>query len=194
VDGWYTGAADHIVGEKGRRGGTMTTPDPSTADLLGLVARGPVTVDDLPEDVQNVRIELVDGSVYVTPLGDVEHQDLVMRYAVRIRHHLPDSLRVLPGVNVIVGDQTLVIPDVAVVDPSFVVHRGLGIAPDGLRLAVEITSPSTRRRDLTLKRELYREWGVPFLVVDRSTTPFTLHKDGDLPPFAEVLTTLGDGA
>jgi Uma2 family endonuclease len=159
----------------------------TTADLLGLVALGPVTVTDLPTDVQNVRIELIDGSLYVTPLGDYEHQDLVMEYAVLIRSQLPDGLRVLPGVNMILGDQTLLIPDVAVVDPSFLVRRGLGISPEGMRLAVEITSPSTRRQDLTLKREVYRECGVPFLIVDRSTRPFTLHSDGDLPSYAAAL-------
>jgi Uma2 family endonuclease len=164
----------------------------TTADLLGLVTRGPVTVADLPEDVGNVRIELIDGSVYVTPLGDYEHQDLVTKYVILINPHLPDDLRVLAGVNVILGDQTLVIPDVAVVDPSFLVQRGLGVSPEGLRLAVEITSPSTRRRDLSLKRELYRECGVPFLVVDRSTTPFTMHSDSNLPPYARVLTEHGD--
>ena len=164
----------------------------TAADLLGLVARGPVTVDDLPEDVDNLRIELIDGSVYVTPLGDYEHQDLVMECSVLIRADVPDGLRVLPGVNVIIGEQTLVIPDVAVVDPSFVVHRGLGVSPDGLRLAVEVSSPSTRRRDLTLKRELYREWGVPYLIVDRSTAPFTLRHDGALPPYAKALTVLGE--
>jgi Uma2 family endonuclease len=36
----------------------------------------------------------------------------------------------------------------------------VGLAPRDLLLAVEVESPSTRRRDRTLKSEVYREWGV----------------------------------
>jgi Uma2 family endonuclease len=161
--------------------------EPSLRDLLVRAARVPLTVADLPDDVAGARFELIDGSLIVTPLGDVVHQQLVLDYAFSIRSRLPGDLTVLAGVNVIVGVQTLVEPDVAVVDPTFVTSDGLGVSPQGLRLAVEVTSPSTRRRDLSIKRELYREWGVPYLVVDRSTQPFTLHVDGDLPAYAVQL-------
>jgi Uma2 family endonuclease len=163
----------------------------TTGDLLWRAARGPLTVDDLPTDEQGVRFELIDGSLYVTPLGDFEHQRLILNYAFLIKPQLPQGLEVLAGVNVIVGEQTLVEPDVAVVDPMFVTKAGLGVAPEGLRFVVEVTSPSTRRRDLSIKRELYREWGVPYLVVDRSTDPFTTHVEGELPHYGESLIGAG---
>ena len=61
------------------------------------------------------------------------------------------------------------------------------MAPEGDRLAVEITIPSTRVRDLTVKRDLYGEWNVPYLIVDRSTTPPVARRHGELPLYAKVL-------
>jgi len=55
----------------------------------------------------------------------------------------------------------------------------------------EVTSASTRRRDLTEKRELYREWKVPYLIIDRSTDPFTMRTEGNLPAYAQLLADLG---
>jgi hypothetical protein len=71
-----------------------------------------------------------------------------------------------------------------VVDPAHLVHDGLGVSPKGLLFAVEITSPSTRRRDLTIKRDLYAEWEVPYLLVDRSTSPHRYTAYGELPAWA----------
>lgn len=159
----------------------------ATVDLLGRAAQGPLSIANLPADVENVRIELIDGSLFVTPLGDLDHQRLIMDYAFLIKPHVPEGLHILAGVNVIVGEQTLIEPDLAVVDLTFAAHGGLGVSPVGLLFALEISSPSTRRRDLTLQRDLYREWEVPHLIVDRSTTPFTMLTDGDLPPYTEVL-------
>ncbi len=86
--------------------------------------------------------------------------------------------------DVIAGDVTLVEPDVAVVDPAHLVRRGLGVSPAGLAFIVEITSPSTRRRDMTIKRDPHREWQVPLLVVDRSVTPHALVLEGEPPSWA----------
>ena len=147
-------------------------------DLAGRAHQGPLCVEDLPPER---GYELIDGSLYVTPLGDLEHQSLIMDYAMRLTGLAPEGLRVLAGVNVVQGRMTLVEPDVAVVDPRGVDPGGLGVAPADLRLVIEITSPSTRRRDLSFKRELYREWKVPYLIIDRSTTPFTAHMEGEPP-------------
>jgi Uma2 family endonuclease len=61
------------------------------------------------------------------------------------------------------------------------------VTPQGLRLVVEITSPSTWRRDLTIKRSLYAAWDVPYLVVDRRSDPHRLEVFGALPDFAAEL-------
>jgi Uma2 family endonuclease len=106
---------------------------------------------------------------------------------------IPPGLRVAPGINVIVGEQTLVIPDVAVIDPDHLTHRDLGVTPAGLRVVLEVTSASTRRRGLSIKRELYGEWKVPYVVVDRNSGPYTVTTYG--PPLPEwvVLNELSIG-
>jgi Uma2 family endonuclease len=50
---------------------------------------------------------------------------------------------------------------VTVINPDHLTHRDLGISPAGLELMIEVTSASTRRRDLSIKRELYLEGKVP---------------------------------
>ena len=159
----------------------------SMIDLSAAASSGGLTIDDLPAGVPGVRMELIDGSLVVTPLGDVAHQILIASMC-RVLDP-PDGLVVLAGVNVIVGERTLLIPDVAVIDPLHQARGGLGVTPTGLQLVVEVTSPSTRVHDLTTKRELYRQWGVPYLIVDRKGgDPLTsVQVEGDLPEWAKVL-------
>jgi Uma2 family endonuclease len=160
------------------------------ATLLQTAVRRPLTVDDLLSlDATDAgRMELIDGSLIVTPIADLEHQDLVMQLCLRLSAVLPTGMRVLPGFNVILEgggeEEVLTIPDVAVVDPAMVARKGLGVPPDGLILGVEITSPSTRRRDLTTKRDLYAGWNVPLVIVDRKITPHRYTVFGDVPGWA----------
>jgi Uma2 family endonuclease len=156
-------------------------------ELWARAARGELTTDDLPNDIPGVRLELINGSLIVTPLGDFEHQAILTRLCIRLEPCLPQGLTVVAGVNVIRGLNTVLIPDVAVVDPQHLVQGGLGVAPEGLALAIEVSSPSTRVHDLTTKRELYRQWDVPYLIVDRVTAPPTLRVEIDLPEWAGIL-------
>ena len=145
-------------------------------DLFALASRGLVGVSDL-------QYELIDGSLYVTPSADAPHQMLCFDLGQVLAPRIPRGLRVAPGINVIVGEQTLVIPDVAVIDPDHLTHQELGVSPAGLELVIEVTSVSTRRRDLSIKRELYLEWKVPYVVVDRTSGPYALSVYG--PPLPE---------
>ncbi len=139
------------------------------------------TIADLPA---NARVELIDGSMYVSPGADLSHQRLVMELSNLLGLVAPSGLLVLPSVNVIAGDGTLVMPDVAIVDPVFEVANGLGVSPEGLIVAIEVTSRSTRRKDLTIKRDLYAEWGVPLVIIDRKETPHRQSVFGVLPEWA----------
>jgi Uma2 family endonuclease len=150
-----------------------------------LAHRRPLTIADLPEDEVG-RTELIDGSVYVTPAADVEHQILATAWARRLSDSAPPPLVASIGGNVIADEQTVLIPDVWVIHPAHVVRGGLGVDPVGLTLAVEITSASTRARDLTIKRDLYEAWGVPYIVVDRGTQPHAVTVFGELPPWVQL--------
>lgn len=160
--------------------------DDVTRLLRALNHERPLSITDLPDDDR--RFELIDGELFVSPAPKSQHQDIAGEMIGKLYQTLPANLRVWPGGNVIEGERTILIPDVMVVDPAGVLD--LGVVPDGLRLVVEISSPSTRVYDLTKKRALYEKWGVPFIFVDRKNNPVEIKVFGDpaaLPDWALVL-------
>jgi len=136
------------------------------------LARG-LTIDEVEALDANrlYNLELLNGRLLVTPIGDIEHQHLSGVLYSRLLVGLPSGYMVLTGVNVYDGDDVKVIPDVVVIDPELAVREGKGVGPDGLILAVEITSPSNRGTELVEKRDQYEAWGVPYLLIDRKFTP-----------------------
>jgi Uma2 family endonuclease len=139
---------------------------------------GPWTLEEvlaLPDD-RSQRVELVDGALLVSPLGTARHQRLVWWVCSALAAACPPALEALPGLNVGLSGGRMLIPDVTVNHVGF---DGLLLPVDDLVLAAEVLSPSTRLQDLTLKKRLYAEAGVPFyLVVDpKGAEPVaTLHE------------------
>lgn len=123
-----------------------------------------LTVDDLPED-SGPRHELVDGSLFVTPMGDLQHQFVIGRLHSILTSLAPSELAVLITPNIIASQSTLLIPDLAVASAATVLEgartRRLGLAPTDVAMVVEVLSPSTARYDRSLKRQTYLEWGIP---------------------------------
>lgn len=123
----------------------------------------------LPED-QGGRVELVDGTVVVSPAPTSKHQRVLHRLQVDLDAAVPPEYELLPGVNVVLSGSRLLIPDLTIVtDPGAdtVYYKG-----DQVLMAVEIHSPSTRTYDRALKRQLYAEAGVPYLLlVDPAADP-----------------------
>ena len=124
------------------------------------------TYEDLqhfPDD--NKRRELIHGEVYVTPAPTIRHQRIVANLLVLIsdflREHPLGEVFVAP-VDVIFSEQAddIAEPDLIYLSrekSSLVSKRGIEGAPDWL---IEVTSPSTRNRDFTLKLKLYQKYGV----------------------------------
>ena len=119
--------------------------------------------------------ELIHGVAYPTygmaPAPTPEHQRLAIKLASRVWLGLEGlrgrggSCEAFPApIDVFLGDM-VVQPDLVVVcDPGKVTARGIEGAPD---LVVEILSPSTASKDLTRKRWLYEQAGVPeYLILD----------------------------
>lgn len=127
---------------------------------------GPWTLDEvlaLPED-RSQRVELVDGALLVSPLGNFPHQRLVGDCYAALRAACPQGYEAMPGVNIGLSGTRMLIPDFTVNRAGF---NGVMLPVQDLILAGEVLSPSTRLQDLTLKKKLYAEAGVPFyLVVD----------------------------
>jgi Uma2 family endonuclease len=132
-----------------------------------------LTIDEVEALEANrlFNVELLNGRLLVTPIGDIEHQHLIGVLYSRLLVGLPSGLMVLTGANVYEGEHVKVIPDVVVIDPGMAVRGGEGVGPEGLILAIEITSPSNRSTDLVDKREQYAAWAVPYLLVDRKFSP-----------------------
>jgi Uma2 family endonuclease len=140
------------------------------------------TYEDLlaiPDD--SLRRELFDGVLVVTPPPPPPHQMV----AVRTLYALFDWARpigwtVIPGPIGLYQDQrNYVEPDVIVLAPD----HPEDVEGDAMYLAhppvvvVEISSPSTRRRDLTVKAEWYRRFGVPeYWFVDRRRRMVVAHR------------------
>jgi Uma2 family endonuclease len=131
------------------------------------------TVRDLesfPNDGK--KYELIRGELIVSPAPSVIHQVVVQRLSWILRRYLdPLSLREtlfdLPA-DITWDDETLVQPDLLVVRLEELTRRWSSVK--NLRLAVEVVSPWSGRRDRLDKRRLYQENRVEtYWVVDPET-------------------------
>ncbi len=131
------------------------------------------TYDDLEaitQEREGDRHELVDGELFVTPAPTPVHQFVSANIVDALRRHVrerqlgkvayaPIDIRLTPD-NVLNPDIIFISRDrLHIVGP-----KTIDAAPD---LVVEILSPGTRRRDLTVKRDLYARFGVQeYWIVD----------------------------
>jgi len=123
------------------------------------------------------RWEIIDGVAWdMSPAPNTDHQRISLAIASRFERFLQGKACeafaapfdvVLPDVP----DQreeespTVVQPDISVIcDPSKITEAGCTGAPD---LVVEILSPTTSRKDMVVKRDLYERHGVrEYWIVD----------------------------
>jgi Uma2 family endonuclease len=131
-----------------------------------------LTYDDyvhFPEDGQ--RHELIDGEHYVTPAPIRKHQAIVVNLCGLIWSYLqahPSGRVFAAPFDVIFSNFDVVQPDLLYLTrerlSEIETSPWIKGAPN---LVVEIGSPSTRKRDETIKRRLYERYGVEeYWVVD----------------------------
>ena len=131
-----------------------------------------LTYDDFvlfPED--GLRHELIDGEHYVTPSPNAKHQAILLKLTLRVGNWAEQSragrLFIAPF-DVVFSKFDVVEPDLLYMSKS----RSAEILTDANvqgvpELVIEIGSPSTRKRDETVKRGLYERVGVSeYWVVD----------------------------
>ena len=124
-----------------------------------------LTYDDLllfPDDGK--RHELIDGVHYVTASPNLRHQEVAGRLHAEIYLHLKghrEAGRVfIAPLDVVLSRYDVVEPDVLFVaadQADVLTEKNLQGPPS---LAVEVLSPSTRKRDARLKRDLFERTGV----------------------------------
>jgi len=144
-----------------------------------------LTYEDLalyPEDGK--RHELIDGVHFVTPSPNTRHQviafNLTLAVGELVRRHRLGRLFFAPF-DVVLSPHDVVEPDLIFVSASraeVLTAAHAVAAPD---LVIEILSPSTRRRDEVLKRDLYEARGVAeyWLVDPEAETVKVLRRAGE---------------
>ena len=117
---------------------------------------------NLPES--DDRFELIDGELYMTPPPIPEHQGFLGELHVALHTFVRENRlgRVyFAPIGVVLSEDDVFQPDLIFISNErlHIINWGHAVqgAPD---LAVEVLSPSTARRDRTLKRERYARFGV----------------------------------
>jgi len=120
----------------------------------------PADLLDLPQDGN--KYEVVHGELLVTPAPRELHQRIVGRLMLDLGNYLRAHrvAEVYPGGDVPWGDESLVIPDIVVMDRESA-RTGEWKQMAAPLLVVEVLSRSTTRQDRFTKRRLYQEIGVP---------------------------------
>ena len=120
---------------------------------------GPWTEEDFLALQDDRQVELLDGSLLVSPLASRRHQRLSFRLCRALDDAAPPGVEVLEAINVRVAPGRILGPDLVVVT-----NPGLDLtvteAAD-VALVVEITSPGSIAADRAIKPPLYAQAGVP---------------------------------
>ena len=123
------------------------------------------TVDDLdqlPDD--GLRYELLDGILLVSPTPTRRHQRATLQLGLLLQAVCPPEMEVLVApLDWRPDRKTSIQPDVLVLG-----NRDLtSTAAESMILAVEVLSPSSRRKDAIYKRSKYEDEGVAsYWIVD----------------------------
>ena len=133
----------------------------------------------LPDD--GMRHELINGVHYVTASPVTKHQRILRRLAVEIelwlRDHPAGEMFFAP-LDVVLTNIDVVVPDLIYISSersAGLEAKGMFAAPD---LAVEILSPSTRKRDKVLKRKLYEREDIrEYWLIDPDRNTVEVHRN-----------------
>lgn len=162
-----------------------------TNEVIGLPRGRALTrgdLDQMPDDGH--RYELLDGMLVVSPGPRPVHQQVGGNIYLALREHCPADLQVMYApLDVVLGDDTVLQPDLLVARRSDFTDRDLPVPPI---LAIEVLSPSTRAYDLLLKKERLQRAGCQhYWVVDPDLPAITAWSlfDGS---YVEVASATGD--
>ena len=122
------------------------------------VRRDGWTVHDLP-DREDLRYELVDGALLVSPSPTPRHSGAAARLQRVLWDAVGPGWDVLAGAGVVFDRRNYREPDVAVVRSAAL--AGERIVPSDVLLAVEVMSPSSVANDRVAKPAQYAAAGIP---------------------------------
>jgi Uma2 family endonuclease len=111
--------------------------------------------------IDGYKVELIDGDLLMSPVGDNPHQRIATRLAIQLDPQLPDDLEVLAGSNAHLEEDRILIPDAVV---QRIADRLLN-PPEDIVLACEVVSKWGKARDRILKHALYGEADIPWYLI-----------------------------
>lgn len=138
---------------------------------MGTMTVGPIgiyTIADLEQARDRddgLRWELLDGELVMTPSPHTIHQAIVWELGMRLGPTMPSGTRFFTApLDVRLDERNVLQPDLLLVAEETIQEDVISGAPI---LAIEILSPSTRRRDLVTKREILERAGCAhYWVID----------------------------
>ena len=122
-----------------------------------------LTYEDYAKTPDDERWELLDGELVMVPAPNTYHQATQVKLGSRLNIFAEQGNLghvFFAPTDVVLSDTDVVQPDLLFVSRErehIITRANIQGAPD---LAIEIRSPSTADRDLTVKRRLYGEHGV----------------------------------
>jgi Uma2 family endonuclease len=134
-----------------------------------------------PDD--GLRHEIIEGEHYVTPAPTTRHQRISGNLFYFVRCYLeihPIGEVFAAPFDVLLSEFNILEPDLVYLSTErshFLTSKNLQGAPD---LVVEILSPSTKSRDLDLKRDVYERTGVDeYWIVDADRNVVDVYRRHD---------------
>ncbi|MFI6870943.1 Uma2 family endonuclease [Nocardia sp. NPDC050406] len=128
-----------------------------------VTAPGGLTVADLRAGYDpGFRFELEDGVAVMMAAATLWHNRVLRRLAVAMETHCPAHLSVEVEQAIEITDDFAPVPDIVVVDRAAALPEENVLPKSAITLAVEIVSPSTRRKDRMIRPMDYARAGIPY--------------------------------
>ena len=150
--------------------------------------QGEYTIEDYYNLPDECRAELIDGVIYYMTAPRTIHQYIIPHIWQVLKDHVRKNkggcipMMAPTDVHIMRDGRTMVQPDIFVVcDRSKFTRERIEGAPD---LVIEVLSPSTRRKDMTVKLNKYSEAGVrEYWIVDIDNRKVIVYLlEGDMIP------------
>lgn len=141
-------------------------PHLNEQDLIEhLLGRDDLTVDDIADLPEDLRYELIDGRLVLSPRALPIHQFIVFEIAVAAREQCPDDVLINPEQAVLLDRRNELHPDVVLIHELGAAKSP--VLPGDVPLVVEVASKSTKKFDRTVKLRKYAAVGIRnFWIVD----------------------------
>ena len=123
-----------------------------------LLGRDDLTVDDIADLPEDLRYELIDGRLVLTPLALPIHQVIALEIAWAAKDHCPDDVLINAEQAILLDRRNELHPDVVLIH-----EEGAGtfpVLPGDVPLVVEVISQSSKKYDRTGKLDKYARVGI----------------------------------